>query len=179
MIFTQGKDERKRTFMFFITESYQAVVLDFTDAKNNKIATIVKVDMRASIQEYMGYIQISELFCNELTNIDSNNTIFMYPCITNEKKFITWFILAQSGIGFKLKIFATPNTEMQIDWVGRNSYITFLYGNNIFVLSSGVDTKEYFTLTIIDVSRIQNNYVKETYYGNYTYRDFSYIKDGK
>lgn len=115
MIFTQGRDERKRTYMFFLTESYQAVVLDFTDAKNNKVTTRLSVDMRAAITDYMGYIEISELFCNELTEIDRNNTIFMYPCITNGRKFITWFILTQNGLDFKLKIFATPYTDMQID----------------------------------------------------------------
>ena len=155
------------------------MVVDFTDSQNKKVITKVNVDMRKGIEEYMGYIEISDLFWNELTNIDSNNTIFMYPCITQGRKFITWFILTQTTVDFKLRMFATPKTNMQIDWVGRNSYIAFPYSNYIFVISSGVDTKEWFTLTLIDVSKIENNYVEEKYYGNYTSKNFSYIFNGK
>ena len=179
LLFTQGKDSRKRTYLFFITEAYRVMIMDFTDAKNNKVDIKLNEDMRDGISKYVGNIKIKDLFWNELTNIDENNTVFMYPWIAKGNKFITWFMLTQVATDFKIKIFASPATDMQIDKIGRNSYIVFPFLTHVFVLSSGVDTKEWFTLTVMDISRINEYYVTETYFGNYTYSDFSYIRNGK
>ena len=128
--------------------------MDFTDAKNNKVDIKLNEDMRDGISKYVGNIKIKDLFWNELTNIDENNTVFMYPWIAKGNKFITWFMLTQVATDFKIKIFASPATDMQIDKIGRNSYIVFPFLTHVFVLSSGVDTKEWFTLTVMDISRI-------------------------
>lgn len=179
LIFTQGRDSRKRTYLFFINEAYRVMIMDFTDAENNQVQTKLNLDMIKSVLPFVGKVSINDLFWNELTNVDTNNTLFMYPCISKGRKFITWFKLTQVGAEFNVKIFASPATDMQIDRIGRNSYIVFPYLSHAFVLSSGVDTKEWFTLTVLDLSKINENIINEKYFGNYTSSDFSYILDGK
>lgn len=170
---TQGADSMKRTFLFFISECYRIIILDFTKRKNNVITTVYDRDLLAIIFTDIGKYHPNELYCNELTSFVTNQ-LYALPCFGRQHKFFVWFSFKNKGATIDVEIFARHVQSTEVDIIGRNSMIAFVQGDNAWVMSSSVHSRDTFTVTIFDLSAMRLKYIKETYVGTFDRTDFTY-----
>lgn len=173
LITAQGKESRKRTYLFYISECYRITVLDFTDRKNKMIYPVYNENLLSIIANYVGYYTVKDLYCNELTTVKTNE-ILMLPCAALDKKFFVWFVLNPTANPFKVTTFAKATTMAQIDRIGRNSIISYTYLDYAWIMSSSVESKSTFTLSVFDISKVYDKYVEESFIGSYNRTAFSF-----
>lgn len=132
--------------------------------------------MLVEIEKYVGSYNIREVHCNELINIIKGELITL-ACSVPDKEFLVWFSIDTRFSSFSVDIFAKKTQHTQIDSIGRNSMVAFHENDQAWMLSSSVDLKKSFTLTIFDVGSIKAKYVSETFVHTFTRKDFRFLND--
>jgi hypothetical protein len=178
LITDQTEEYSKRTYLFFVNECYQIVVLDFTFRQNNKIERVFIDDLRNVISRNIRYFSILDLFCNEMVTV-TKDELFFIPCYASGRKFLVWFNIYASKFSFTIDSFASEVSHTEVDRIGRNSMVAYTYLDQAYVMSSSVDSKNTFTLTVFSIINAKSNFVTETYIGTYKRKDFDYDFEGE
>jgi hypothetical protein len=151
------------------------IVLDFTDRQNNKIVKVLDQDLRNLITN-IGSFKIKELFCNEMVTVQRDKLYFI-PCYARGIEFLVWFNIQASQDSFFIDTFASRVKNTEVDRIGRNSMIAYKYLDIAWVMSSSVDNKTTFSLSMFDLINVRSRVVRESQIGIFRREDFPF-EDG-
>ena len=153
-------------FILYISSSYEIII-------NNRDFFVM--DIKPIIRDYITHFNVEDLFWNNLVEAKLGS-IFILPWKLFERSFIIWMKMSRVDLKFSFKVFA-QNSLILIDKYGRNSLDTFVVIDSIFILSSSGEKLNMLSLIKVDISTIDQNFVKEKHIKNYYSSDFDYQID--
>lgn len=171
LMIVNDEDNRQRTFVLIVDESYSVTIIDFSKLDNFKSTVVFEEDLSSMMMKHIGGLTREPIYCDGLTTIVQDST-YSFSCRAGFVQFIVFMKFTRNKTKFKLNTFI-ENSELFLDLKGRNMMTCFVNGDYGFFISSAASRNDFLFYTVMDLTKFDYQRVPTIKSFGYDYGDFT------